>query len=111
LRPTVRVLLAGIADFDHEALASLENDQMEIVGTAADADDALRLIDRLQPDVVVAGPALIDATAALSASATIVFLSPGAALGPDPTAGGDLVRSILSVASAAISVHPEEGET
>jgi hypothetical protein len=111
LRPTVRVLLAGITDFDQEVLASLENDQMEVVGTAVDADDALRLIDRLRPDVVVAGPALIEATPALSASATIVFLSPRAALEPDPTAGADLVSSILSVASAAISVRPEEGGT
>jgi chemotaxis response regulator CheB len=111
LQLTVRVLLAGITDFEQEALASLENDQLEVVGVAVDVDHALRLIDRLRPDVVVAGPTLIDATAELASSTTVVFLSPRAALEPDPTAGADLVRSILSVASASITVRPDEGAT
>ena len=53
MRP-LRVLVVDDSTFNRRALTSLieENDQVEVVGTASDGDEALRLVASLNPDLI-----------------------------------------------------------
>jgi hypothetical protein len=103
LRPTVRVLLAGVSHFNEALIDSLESDLTEVVGCAATADDAVRMAEELQPDVVVGDVALVQEVTSLSGPG-VVFVRPHD--GGDADAGlprvdveHDLLEALIAIAS------------
>ncbi len=101
----MRILLAA-RDGQSENVAELLRDpDVEILGRAESADEAVEMFDALQPDVLVADSTFIEAARRVASSATIVFLPPSRGRGnhrgtEDGSGQLELLRTCVALGSA-----------
>lgn len=99
-RRETRVLVAGCAGFSEALRPSLQtDDQVELIGSATNAEDAVTLSTIFAPDVVLVEPDLSQVVSRLGvSSAAVVAVEDDENRGPDELG---LVGVVLALASLA----------